>query len=528
MNYTTSASLYSSVPAASITNDEYLFWHPHWVTIRDCLMGEIAIKRRGNKYLPKLSTQDQDEYAAYLQRAVFYNATARTVNALVGSVHYRPALFDKLPEGVDLTNVTRDGQSFEAFAKRITRELVSVGRYGVLIDAPEDGGPAYLAGYIAEDIIDWSVRIEGGQEKLERVVLREIKRSSDDGLQSELKEVYRVLYLDKAGIYRQRIYENGEPLISGEYTEVVPLLRGRPQTEIPFTFFGPYDFGTDIEKPPILDIAMMNLSHYQSYAQLEQGRFYTAVPVWCVFLSGGGEDDVDYKVGPNTVWQLNSNDNVELKEFGGNGLKFLENALKDKEAQIMALGGKLGSPVKGVAAESSDSVAQRERSEQSFVQSMLAIMSQGMTILLRRLCDWRGRPAPEASVRFLPDALEMYLSDRELRAITNLYKTGLMPVEVLYAVFRDANVLPATMDLEEFKSLLPQHSPDTQEKLALEEGRARIQSRSRQEELRLQAQLQVRASGAQEPPAPVGEGSQPQDTPAKPQRPVRQPKKAAA
>lgn len=204
-----------------------------------------------------------------------------------------------------------------------------------------------------------------------------------------------------------------------------------------------------------------------------------------------------------SVWQLSSNDDVELKEFGGDGLKFLENALKDMEAQIMAVGGKLGAPVRGVAAEASDSLAQRERSEQSFVQSMLAIMSQGMTILLRRLCGWSGRPAPEVSVRFLPDALEMYLSDRELCAITNLYKTCLMPVEVLYAVICGANVLPSTMDREEFKSLLPQNSPDTQEKLALEEGRARTQSRSQQEELRLHAQLQVRAEGG---PAPRGAG----------------------
>jgi hypothetical protein len=57
---------------------------------------------------------------------------------------------------------------------------------------------------------------------------------------------------------------------------------------IPFRFFNATTNLGDIEKPPILDILTLNLSHYKTYAQLEHGRFYTANPVYYVSGSTRG------------------------------------------------------------------------------------------------------------------------------------------------------------------------------------------------------------------------------------------------
>ena len=471
----TAPLLYARLPHVRACNHDYLFWHPYWTMIRDVVMGEIMVKRKTTTYLPKLEAQDDDEYKAFLMRSVFFNMTARTVNALTGAVHMRDPLIANLPESVELLNVTRDGQSFTAFAKRITRETITTGRFGVLVDAPEGRGDPYFAGYVAEDITDWEMYRKNGRDRLRRVVLREYidVAGDNDNLATKTEEYARVLLIDETGVYRQRVYPSGDPT-SQDFKEITPLKNGAPMDYIPFWFIGPFDFGTDIEKPPILDIALLNLAHYQCYAQLQSGRFFTATPVWAVFLQGGGQDDLEFRVGGPAVWQLGSQDKAELIEFGGSGLSYLENALVMLEHQIVSLGGKLGAPTRGTAAESGDSVSLRERAEATFVHSMLTIMGDASTALLRELCAWRGIPAPDLTVKYAQDALDLYMTDREIRAIQSLWKTGIMPVEALYAIYRDANVLPADMSLDEFRESLPRMSPDTEQKVLFEREKGKV------------------------------------------------------
>lgn len=282
-----------------------------------------------------------------------------------------------------------------------------------------------------------------------------------------------MLYLGSDGIYRQRYYPEGD-LQGQNYQEYVPLKQGAPLNYIPFYFLGPSDFAPDIEKPPILDIALMNLSHYRSYADLESGRCYTAMPVWTVTSAGGADDDAQFKLGPNTVWQLGQGDKAELVEFRGSGLQYLENALNSKEQQIKALGGKLGQANKGMAAESAESVISRERGEASLLQSVISIMSSGMTILMNELASWVGEKQPNIKIRFTTEALDMYMSAREIRAIQSLWESGMLPIEVIYAVFRDANILPPTMGINEFREALPKMSYKTEQNIIQAREEAKI------------------------------------------------------
>jgi hypothetical protein len=50
-----------------------------WSRARDVLAGEDAVKATGQKYLPRMDSQSDDEYAAYKARASFFGATARTL-----------------------------------------------------------------------------------------------------------------------------------------------------------------------------------------------------------------------------------------------------------------------------------------------------------------------------------------------------------------------------------------------------------------------------------------------------------------
>ena len=72
------------------TNCEYDAKLKVWQRIRDVLAGQDAIHKAGLKYLPELSEQDDDEYKAYLFRALFFNATSRVADTLSGLVFRKP------------------------------------------------------------------------------------------------------------------------------------------------------------------------------------------------------------------------------------------------------------------------------------------------------------------------------------------------------------------------------------------------------------------------------------------------------
>jgi len=66
------------VPVNS-THPDYDVKSAAWSRGRDVLAGEDAVKTAGERYLPRLDSQSEDEYAAYKARASFFGATARTL-----------------------------------------------------------------------------------------------------------------------------------------------------------------------------------------------------------------------------------------------------------------------------------------------------------------------------------------------------------------------------------------------------------------------------------------------------------------
>ena len=79
------------------THPEYDASAPDWSRARHVLAGEDAVKAAGEKYLPRIDSQTDTEFAAYRTRAAFFNATGRTAEGYVGLMLRRPP-FVKAPE----------------------------------------------------------------------------------------------------------------------------------------------------------------------------------------------------------------------------------------------------------------------------------------------------------------------------------------------------------------------------------------------------------------------------------------------
>lgn len=340
----------------------------------------------------------------------------------------------------------------------------------MLVDAAPDGhGDPYIACYTAENILDWEMREIQGRWQLSKVTLREIYYDREDNhfAPYQYHSRYRILVLeedsDGSYVYSQFIYDSADNYkTSIPDTDVAPdrvvtpTVRGEPLNYLPFMIVGPFTNYPDIQKPPLLDIATLNFSHYMSYAQLEQALFYTGSPIFTV-QQEAGTDQGEYSVGPDVVWLLGKGEEAKLLEFNGRGLQHLENSLHNKEGQIASIGGRMMPGSSRGAAESDNSLLMQERNEQTLLLNIADTVDEAVTQVLVWWADWGNASVAMLSKITFELNRDFLIKDagaREFRAIHQMYSDGVIPVEVVYDYLKRAEVIPEWMDEDEYKRLL--------------------------------------------------------------------------
>lgn len=496
----------SAAPAlttqSAFVHPDYSYWACEWEKCRDVFVGEKAVKGKAQQYLPRLESQNASQYNTYISRAVFYNMTARTVNGLLGTVFRRDPKFLDMPKSIDFSRVTLNGESLKLFLKRVSQEVITVGRYGVLVDRIGEARP-YLAGYVAENILDWETEIVDGVEICTMVLLREVETFKDTVYSPRRYRFrYRRLVLtlvdmnelrgitdpdapvDVRMVYQQHIYFS-DPSTANQTTlerepdqVITPTNRGEPFDRIPFWFFGPHSNDPQIEKPPLLDIVDLNLKHFLNYAELSHGRFHTAQPIYYVQT---GDSKGSYVVGPDVVWEVEPGNPPGILEYNGHGLRFLENALKDLEDQVSAIGGRFMTQSSRGAAESDNTLKMKEANERSLLINLVAVLDEGASDMIRFWMMWQDVSpvrARKARIEMNQDFLFLEAGAREFRAVAGMWKDGQLPGELAFDYFKRFEVIPDWVDFETFKRMMedPDQFTNQVDALARQRGYPSAQS----------------------------------------------------
>ena len=402
-----------------------------WSRARDVMAGEDALKAAGERYLPRLDSQTDEEYAAYKERAAFFNATARTAEGYVGLIFRRPP-FIKTPEdgglGSAFSEFVNDadmlGTPLVGYAKNVIGEVIAVGRCGTLIDwESEVENRAYVSRYAAENILNWRVERINGRNITTLVALREMrsKQEGEDSFVDEVDEQIRVLRLveDDARPHPSPLSggegeSNGTPRRSGsrrDYSCVVeiwqreekksrrdkqdwklvetrlPLRLGKPLPLIPFVFHGPLHAQPGIEKLPLSDIITVNLDHYRLDADYKHGVHFTALPTAWV---SGFDKTSSLRIGSSTAWVTETpGATAGFLEFTGQGLTTFERAMDRDERLLAVLGSRLLEGQKKVG-ETAQAIELRQSGENSILGNIAANLSASLTQVLRWAYWWNS------------------------------------------------------------------------------------------------------------------------------------------
>lgn len=464
-------------------NPAVAYHYADWLMLRDAAEGEKAIKEGATTYLPQSDGMENDEYLAYLERASYYNFTTRTISAMNGTLFRRRPVLSGVPERLEdraKQNVSVDMLSLFDYFATVGKELIHMGRVGVLLDLPKTPTTVpkpYYTTYKAEHILDWGHTKKDGRLVLNYLILRETAQKTSRELtmspaglsgtgaasnERRLVTTFRELGLDAVGYY-QRVYANPDGKSDAELKpehagpKIYPQRASKPLDEIPFICFGPLKNTLEVVRSPMLDIAQTNISHYRSYADLEQGLYYTGFPVYYAEVPQGSDGGGEYKLAPNRVWEIPTGSKAGLFEFNGQGLKFLENALDRKEQQAASLGGRMIGIRSSAVSESDNAVRMKELNEHSVLLDIAKALDAGATALVKWFLRWCGASEAEVKgveIEFNKDFVFDGIGSREFRAVHAMYKDGILPIEVVYDYLKKALVIPDWMAVDEFRKLL--------------------------------------------------------------------------
>ena len=478
------------------THTEYDASAADWLRARDVLAGGDAVKAAGERYLPRLDSQTDEDFTAYRDRASFFNATARTADGYIGLIFRRPP-FVKIPEGSSgrtssgvgkaLAQFVNDadmlGTSLYGYTKTVVNEVIAVGRAGTLMDwEGEFENRVYASLYTAEQIINWRVERVNGRNVPTLVVLKEIgvresgMRQSDEFV-DELVDQIRVLKLvpgyeagDASGRveyhYQVEVWQDladdhrlGNSVSTkrsykkrgskAEWVLVerkIPLRLGRPLPLIPFVFHGPRHSLPAVGKLPLGDIITINLDHYRLDADYKHGLHYTALPT--AWVSGFDKSSL-LRIGSSTAWFAETpGATAGFLEFTGQGLTTFERAMDRDERLMAVLGSRLLEDQKKVG-ETAEAIQLRQGGENSILGNISTNVSESLTQVLRWAYWWNSTEDipervtdSEALLELNTDFSMKGMDSLELQAVVAAWQAGAISQDSMLELFRKGEILP--------------------------------------------------------------------------------------
>jgi len=445
---------------------------PKWSRLRDCFSGRDAVLNAGSKYVPDLKGLDIAGNTAYRQRGNFYNAVKRTVQGLTGVI-FQKAPEVKMPEPLKsfLDDVTSTNVTFEMFSFDAGQEAMLMGRMGVLIDMAAIEAPTnrpYLCSYLAESIINWRTVPYGGEDILTLLILREVTDETDekDSFVNKRIEQYRECRM-LGGIYSQQLWRESDIRGRKEWVPygapIIPTRRGDPLTFIPFVFIGSQHATTELDEPPLTDLADTCLAHWRNSVDHEYGLHLTALPTPWVSGAKGPQDGSPLPIGPSKVWELELQGQAGMLEFTGAGLKALAEAMAEKKKQMAVIGARMLEDVPNVD-ETATAVRLRRSGENASLRTVANAMEQAFTMILQTVVWWQtsvDHPRDAiAEVGLNKEYANVRITAPEVQAALQAVKEGKMSFETWWNLLTTGGWGREGIDAEAEKKEIDKDTPE--------------------------------------------------------------------
>jgi hypothetical protein len=423
-------------------NDPNAAWRnqePHWVLIEDLIGGSYELRRRHRRYLPQEPRELDEAYDNRLARSVCPPYYIRLERMLAGMLTRKPVRLNDVSDVVreQLFDVDLQGNDLNVWCYEACRKMVRYGHIGVLVDAPSAGelGRPYWVTYTPREILGWRTELIDGAQKLTQLRLLE-KVIEPDGEYGE-KEVEQVRVLTPGAFEIHRHDAKGQFVVHDSGTTTMD--------HIPFAIAYSNRVNFMESRPPLEDIANLNLKAYQVQSDLDNQLHISAVPMLAFY--GFPQSAEEVSAGPGEAISFPSDGRAEYIAPPSNAFDSQFRRLDQLASQINELGlsAVLGQKLSAETAES-------KRIDRSQGDSTMMVIAQNMQDLIDNCLAHHAHylNIEEVGSSFVNrDFLGARLEPQEIQALLQLYTAGTITQKTLLDQLYEGEVLGDEFDVEE-------------------------------------------------------------------------------
>ena len=422
-------------------SDPNTAWHAmaeHWPLIEDLIGGTTVMRKRHRKYLPQEPREIDESYDARLARSVCPPYLVRIERMLAGMLTRKPVRLNDTGDTIreQLFDVDLQGNDLNTWCYETARKMIRYGHVGVLVDAPQNGGRPYWIAYSPKDILGWRTELEDGTQKLTQLRLREVITEPDGDYGEKAVEQVRVLTPGAYELHRKDD-ENGDFKLHDEGTTTLD--------HIPFSVAYADRTGYLESRPPLQDIAELNLKTYQVQSDLDNQLHISAVPMLAFYGFPSSAEEVS--AGPGEAIAFPAEGRAEYIEPGGRSFDYQFQRLDQLASQINELGlaAVLGQKLSAETAEA-------KRIDRSQGDSTMMVIAQNMQDMidncLRFHAEFLSISEQAGSCYVNRDFLGSRLEPQDVLALLQVYTSGTITQETFLTRLSEGEVLGDDFDIE--------------------------------------------------------------------------------
>ena len=452
----------------------YAAMAPVWRMLSTVLAGTLAMRAAAEDYLPKHEYESIQSYNDRCKRSVLDNYTLRTLETLVGKAFRDPPQFmDDVPSQISDLFPDMDGRGNPALAvaQKWFRTGVSHaigylwvdftrgqprqdGQPRTLADDLRDGARPYWKLVRPEDVWFQQGYMEGGKYTLTQVRMYEPSMEADGDYGERLVERIRVLRP-----YAWELWEKRQIGTTKRWKWVNIDGGDNPLGYVPIVSYYTDEEGLGEGKPPLEDLAHLNVTHFQSGS--DQRNILTVARFPMLAVSGANaqveKGDKPLVVGPNQWLSVTDpQGKFYYVEHTGKAIEAGRNDLKDLEQRMSSYGAEF---MKKQASRASATGRQLDTAEAvSLLQSWCYGFRDALIRALQITADWL-QLASGGNVQFEVEATVDASDQFELATLTAMRARADISREGFANELKRRGILPDEFDPEDDLELLQSEPP---------------------------------------------------------------------
>ena len=417
-----------------------------WSVMAAVTKGTSYLRDMCETYLPQEPREDDDAYQTRVDRSVLSPYTNRLIETAAGAILRKPIHIEGDPYWLELAqNIDGIGSNINEYARRALVSSLTYGHSAILVDYPAAMGARNLAEERAQGRrpyfvhVDapqiWGWRKESTTNRLLQVRIHDYDVRPLNEFGEEQVEEMRVIYPGRYDLYTL-----------GRSTETVELTEtgGYSLDEIPLVPIYSNRRGVLVSQPPLLDIANLNITHYQRQADLIHALHIAAMPT--LVLEGWDDTTGSATMGVNYAIAMQPGNKAYYVQADATSFDAQMQELQSLEGQMSTLGVTKLFGQKFVAES-----AEAKRIDQAQSNSVLSIISQELESALSQAfafaAQYVGIEPPEITID--RDFDYYRLIGQDVSVLAQLNQMGKISDSMLLEILRRGEVLPDNINIED-------------------------------------------------------------------------------